>query len=401
MIAVAPKENEEKRVAVTPIVVPALIKAGLEVRVESGAGLAAGFPDADYESRGAHLEPSRDALFAAADLVLCVRGPRLASAAGRADLERLRPGQKLVGFLDPLGRPRDVLALASRGVEAMAMELMPRISRAQSMDALSSMATVAGYRAVLLAATALPRMFPMMITAAGTISPARVLIVGAGVAGLQAIATARRLGAVVRAYDVRAAAGEEVRSLGAKFLEVPLAAEETADKEGYAKALGEDVYRRQRELLSRAVAESDVVITTAAVPGRRSPVLVDAESVRRMVPGSVIVDLAAERGGNCELTEPGATVVRDGVTIMGPFDLAAEIPHDASLMYARNVSAFVRHLMTAKPDGAGDDEIAAATLVTRGGAVVNARVRDLAAEARPEPGEEAAPAGGAATAEES
>ena len=289
-----------------------------------------------------------------------------------------RPGQTLIAFLDPLGEPALAAALAARGVTALAMELMPRITRAQSMDALSSMATVAGYKAVLLAASHLPRMFPMLTTAAGTIKPARVFVVGAGVAGLQAISTARRLGAPVEAYDVRPAAKEQVQSVGAKFVELPLEAGDAEDKGGYAKAQDESFYRRQREMMAKVVAGSDVVITTAAIPGKRSPVLVTEEMVKGMAPGSVIVDLAAERGGNCELTRADEIVVAHGVTILGPTNLPSTVPYHASQMYGRNVTTFVTHLVK---DGvltlSADDEIARETLVTRDGQVVHERVKSF------------------------
>ncbi|MDP2954048.1 MAG: NAD(P) transhydrogenase subunit alpha, partial [Chloroflexota bacterium] len=295
-----------------------------------------------------------------------------------ADLELLHSGQVVIGFLDPLIPGEALQGLARRGVTAFAVELMPRITRAQSMDALSSMATVAGYKAVLLAANAFHGLFPMMMTAAGTVTPARVFVVGAAVAGLQAIATARRLGAVVEAYDVRPAVKEQVKSLGAKFVELPL---ETADSEarnGYAKVMDEDFYRRQRELMAKVVAESDVVITTAVVPGAKAPVLITADMVKRMRPGAVIVDLAAERGGNCELTRPGETVVLDRVTIMGPLNLPATVPYHASQMYARNLTSFLLNMVkNGKLELRMEDEIIRETMVTQGGEVVHSRVREL------------------------
>ncbi|HEY8476244.1 MAG TPA: Re/Si-specific NAD(P)(+) transhydrogenase subunit alpha [Chloroflexota bacterium] len=378
MIVGVPKETfpGETRVALIPQSVPALAKAGMRVLVETEAGLAAGFPDASYREQGAEVVASRQDLFAAADVVVQVRGLGANPEAGRADLPLLRAGQVVVGFLDPLAEPSAVQALAERGVTAFAMELMPRISRAQSMDALSSMATVAGYKAALLAANALPRMFPLLMTAAGTVVPARVFVVGAGVAGLQAVATCRRLGAVVQAYDVRPAVREQVQSLGAKFVELDLDTRETEDRGGYARAMDETFYRRQRELLARVVAESDVVITTAVVPGKRAPVLITEEMVRGMPLGAVIVDLAAERGGNCELTRPGETVQRHGVTILGPTNLPATVPFHASQLYAKNVSTFLLHVLKG---GALqlDDEITRETMVTRDGAVVHQRVREL------------------------
>jgi NAD(P) transhydrogenase subunit alpha len=296
----------------------------------------------------------------------------------------MRSGQVLIGFGEPLTSGPAYAELATRGVSSFAMELIPRITRAQSMDALSSMATIAGYKAVIMAADALPRMFPMLMTAAGTITPARVFVLGAGVAGLQAISTARRLGAVVQAYDVRAAVREQIESLGAKFVAVELEAAQAEDKGGYAKELGEEFYRKQRELLTGVLREQDVVITTAAVPGKKAPVLITRDMVRGMIPGSVIVDVAAERGGNCDLTQPGRNVVEGGVTIMGPLNLPTSIPFHASQMYARNVATLVRHLVN-KDGGINidqQDEITRETLVTHGGEVVNARVRELLGQAK-------------------
>lgn len=366
----------ERRVALVPAAIPALVKAGLTVLVEAGAGERAGFPDAAYREKGATIAANRGQIFTDAEVILEVHGLGTNPEAGRADLPLMRRDQGVIGFLDPLGVPEQVRELAERGVAAFAMELMPRITRAQSMDALSSMATVAGYKAALLAAAILPRMFPLLMTAAGTVTPARILVMGAGVAGLQAISTARRLGAVVEAYDVRPAAKEQVESLGAKFLELSIAADNAEDKSGYARALGEEFYVQQRELIAGAVGRYDVVITTAAVPGQKAPVLITGEMVSKMAPGSVIVDLAAERGGNCELTKPGETVNAHGVTILGPIDLPATIPYHASQMYARNISTFLLHLVK---DGKLaldlEDEITRETLVARGGEVVHPRVR--------------------------
>ncbi len=354
-----------------------LAKAGIEVILESGAGQQAGFPDQQYAEGGARVVASRDELFAA-DLVVQVRAAGANPEAGRADLDRFRQGQTVIGCCDPLSAPESARELAERGVTLFALELLPRITRAQSMDVLSSMATVAGYRAVLLAAARLPKVFPMMMTAAGTLKPARVFVMGAGVAGLQAIATARRLGAVVSANDVRPAVKEQVESLGAKFVQLELDTQAAEDKGGYAKQMDEEFLRKQRELIARVVAESDVVITTAAVPGKKSPTLVTAEMVAAMAPGSVIVDLAAERGGNCELTRKAETVESDGVSILGPTNLASEVPHHASQMFAKNVSTFLLHLV-----GDGrlkidlDDEITRETLVARDGRVVQPRICEL------------------------
>ncbi len=368
----------ERRVAMIPAQLAPLTKAGLTVVVESGAGEAAGFPDAEFEEKGARIAASRDDVFAQAEILLQVRTLGANPEAGRADLESLRSGQTVIGFCEPLSPGEAMKDLAARGVSVFSMELMPRISRAQSMDALSAMATLQGYKAVLLGADRLPRMFPMLMTAAGTLAPARVLVVGAGVAGLQAIATANRLGAVVRSYDVRPEVKEQVESLGAKFVELPLESADAQDKGGYAKDLGEDFYRRQQELMGRVVAESDVVITTAAVPGKPAPILITRQMVAGMSPGSVIVDIAAERGGNCELTRPGESVVENGVSILGPVNLPSTIPFHASQMYARNIATFLLHLVK---DGRLnidlEDEITRETLVARGGEVVHPRVREV------------------------
>jgi NAD(P) transhydrogenase subunit alpha len=368
----------ERRVAVTPAVLPALAKAGVTVVIQSGAGAPAGYPDQVFSDKGAGIEATAADVVARADVLLRVRLSPPSTTAGATDLSLTRQGQAVIAFLDPLGEPALAAALASRGVSALSMELMPRITRAQAMDALSSMATIAGYKAVLLGASHLPRMFPMLTTAAGTIKPARVFIVGAGVAGLQAISTARRMGAVVEAYDVRAAAKEQVQSVGAKFVELPLDAGDSEDKGGYAKAQDESFYRRQREMMTKVVAASDVVITTAAIPGKKSPVLVTAEMVSGMAPGSVIVDLAAERGGNCELTRADEIVVSNGVTILGPTNLPSTVPYHASQMYARNVQTFLLHLVKdGKLSLDPTDEITRETLVTRDGQVVHERVKSL------------------------
>jgi NAD(P) transhydrogenase subunit alpha len=360
----------ERRAALVPDAVARLVKAGAEVVVESGAGAQAYVPDAAYEAAGAAVGTRVDAW--AADVIARVQGP------AADDLPLLGAGRTLIGFLRPLDDPRGMAALAETGVAALAMELVPRTTRAQKMDALSAMATVAGYRAVLLAAETLPKFFPLLTTAAGTIRPAKVLVLGAGVAGLQAIATARRLGAVVSAYDVRAAAAEEARSLGAQFVQLDL---DTAGAEGgggYAAALDEQRQRRQVELLAEHVAASDVVISTALIPGRPAPLLVSEEGVRGMAPGSVVVDLAAPNGGNCALTRPGETVDAGGVRVIGPLNLPAEMPVHASQMYARTVAAMITEFMR---DGAWapaeDDDIYRAACVTRGGEVVNERVRGM------------------------
>jgi NAD(P) transhydrogenase subunit alpha len=364
----------ETRVAVVPGVAATLAKAGIEVVIEAGAGAAAGFPDTLYAEKGASVGRREDVL-SAATLLLSVRS--FAGAHDQQAIGRLEPRHVLVGFLDPLQRPEGSKQLAARGVTSFALELVPRISRAQSMDALSSTATMVGYKAVLLAADRLPRMMPMMMTAAGTIAPARVFVIGAGVAGLQAIATARRLGAVVEAYDVRPAVKEQIHSLGAKFVELPLETGAAEDKGGYAKAQDEGFYRRQRELLTKVVADSDVVIAAAAVPGKKAPVLVTSEMLRAMRPGSVIVDLAAEQGGNCEASEPGSETTAHGVRVVAPLNLAATIPHHASQLYAKNLANFVQN-MAKKGELAldADDEIVRDSMLTRGGEVVAPRVRE-------------------------
>jgi proton-translocating NAD(P)+ transhydrogenase subunit alpha len=367
----------ERRVALVPTSVPALAKAGLTVVIERGAGEAAGFVDEAYVEKGASLAGRDEVL--RADVLVQVRtfGAR---SNDRADLAALRPGRVVIGLASPLWAPRNAAAVARAKVTLFALELLPRITRAQGMDVLSSQATVAGYRAVLEAAGRLPKMFPLMTTAAGTIPPARVLVIGAGVAGLQAIATARRLGAVVEAYDVRPAAKEQVESLGARFVELPLQPGDAEDASGYAKALGEGFYRRQRELLGRVVAGSDVVVTTALIPGQPAPVLVTAEMVAAMAPGSVVVDIAAEQGGNCELTRADETVVEHGVTILGPTNLPATVARDASLMYSKNASSFLLHLVSeGRVRVLPDDEIGTKTLVAHGGRVVHPKVRELLA----------------------
>jgi H+-translocating NAD(P) transhydrogenase subunit alpha len=380
MIVGVPRESfpGELRVALTPAVVPNLAKAGLEVVVEAGAGVRAGYPDADYVSKGAKILAQRAEVFRAADIIVQVLCYGSNDKSGKDDLPLFRRDQILIGFLRPLGSLETVQEIAAAGVASFSLELMPRTTRAQSMDALSSMGTICGYKAVLIAADTLPRIFPMLTTAAGTITPGRVFIIGAGVTGLQAIATARRLGAVTSAYDMRPAAKEQVHSLGARFVELPIEATDAQDAGGYARAQGEDFYRRQRELLARVVAESDVVITAAVIPGQKSPVLVTGEMVARMAPGSVIVDLASERGGNCELTKTGEVVIEHGVSIIGWINIAGRVPYHASQLYGRNLSAFLLHLVQ---DGKLrlnlEDEIIHSTLVTREGQIVNPRVREF------------------------
>ncbi len=379
MVIGVPKETfpGARRVALTPHVIPTLVKAGLTVMAESGCGQAAGFPDEVYTEKGARLAASRQEVFGSADIVVQIHALGANPTHRETELPFLRSDQLFIGLMGPLEAPEAISEASKSGVSAFALELIPRIARAQQMDVLSAMATVAGYKAVLLAAERLPKFFPLLMTAAGTVSPAHVLIVGAGVAGLQAIATARRLGAVVHAYDVRPAVAEQIESLGAKFVQLPLETEGAEDKEGYARALSDDMQQRQRDLLSKVVATSDVVITTAQVPGQRAPLIITEEMVAQMSPGSVIVDLAAENGGNCALTRLNEAVDKNGVMILGPGNLPATIPYHASQMFAKNVTTFVQHIFK-KGELKVDrkDEIVQGTLVTQGGQVVHAWVRE-------------------------
>ena len=359
----------ERRVAMAPKVMDMLAKVGVQFIVERGAGMDAGFPDKEYEAKGARMAATADEVRQSAQVLVQVRVE---------DSPALQQGQIVAGMCDPLSEPQFIAKIATRGITLFSMELIPRITRAQSMDVLSSMATVAGYKAVLLAAVEQPRMFPLMMTAAGTIPAARVLVIGAGVAGLQAISTARRLGAVVSGYDVRAAVKEQIESLGAKFVVID-AGESGEGSGGYAKQMSAEAIQRQRDALGNVMKEMDVVITTAAVPGKKAPLLITAAMARGMAPGSVIVDLAAERGGNCELTKPGEKVVDGGVNILGPVNLPASIPYHASQMYARNVSTFLKNMIN--KEGAINidlsDEITKETLVARDGKVENPRVEAL------------------------
>jgi NAD(P) transhydrogenase subunit alpha len=380
LIIGVPKEiyPGERRVALVPAVLPTLTKAGFEVHIQSGAGVEAGYPDSAYTEKGAKIIPDRAAVFADADIVVQVLCYGSNDKTGEQDLPLFRRNQILVGFLRPFGTAEVVQQIAQTGVTAFSVELMPRTTRAQSMDALSSMATVSGYKSVLLAADSHRRIFPMLTTAAGTVTPARVLVIGVGVAGLQALATARRLGAVISAYDVRPAVKEQVQSLGGRFVELPIEAKDAQDARGYARAQDEDFYRRQRELLGKTVQESDVVITTAVIPGKKAPVLVTEEMVKGMTLGSVVVDLAAERGGNCDITEAGQTVVKHGVTIMGPINLASGVPYHASMMYARNITAFLTYVIKEQKLNLNlSDKIVSDTLLTHGGEIVQGRVREF------------------------
>lgn len=378
MIIGVPKESHpgERRVALVPSVLPTLIKAGFEVQVQAGAGFDAGYPDSFYSDKGGKMVADRAAIFAAADIIAQVLCFGANDINGQDDIRFYRRGQILIGFLRPFGEGDVLQQIARADITAFSVELMPRTTRAQSMDALSSMATVAGYKAVLMAADSHPRIFPMLTTAAGTVTPARVFVIGCGVAGLQAIATARRLGAVVSAYDLRPAVKEQVQSLGGRFVELPIEAKDAQDARGYATAQGEDFYRRQRELLGQVVQESDVVITTAVIPGKKAPILVTEEMVKGMALGSVILDLAAERGGNCDITEKGKTVVKHGVTIIGAVNLASGVPYHASMMYSRNLTAFLTYVIKDQKLNF-DDEIARETLVTHQGEIVQARVREF------------------------
>jgi len=378
MIVGVPKETYpgEKRVALVPHTVPGLQKKGIVVRVESGAGLEAGFTDKMYEDDGAIIK-DRNEVLSKSDVILQIRALGTNPETDAEDMKLLKKDAVVIGVIDALTNKEAVETLASANVKSFALELVPRITRAQSMDVLSSQANIAGYKAALIAADSLPRMFPMMMTAAGTITPARVLVVGAGVAGLQAIATCNRLGAIVSAYDIRPAVKEQVRSLGAKFVELELETEEAEGEGGYAKQMDEDFYRKQQQLMSKVVAENDAVITTAAIPGKKAPVLVTADMVSGMQLGSVIVDLAAETGGNCELTESGKTIEKDGVTIIGPENLPSTVPYHASQMYSKNISNLLL-LMVEEEELKIDmeDEIIKESLVTDDGKVVNQRVKE-------------------------
>lgn len=369
----------ERRVAVAPSALSVLNKTGAQILMEAGAGAASGFSDSEYAEKGVRLVNTRAEVFASADVILQVRSLGANPETGAGDLGLLRKGQVVIGFGEPLTAGAAAKSLAESGATFLSMELMPRITRAQSMDALSSMATIAGYKAVLIAADSLNRMFPMLMTAAGTLTPARVLVIGAGVAGLQAIASSRRLGAVVSGYDIRAAVKEQIESLGARFVVLNVEAAGAEDKGGYAKAMGEDFYRKQQEALGAVLAEQHVVITTAAVPGRKAPVLITRSMVQRMAPGSVIVDIAAERGGNCELTKPGEVVEENGVRVFGPLNLPSTIPYHASQMYAKNILTFFKYLINKEGNLTlnREDEIVKETLVTHGGEVVHPRVREM------------------------
>ena len=368
----------EKRVSLCPDNVQLLIKAGAELWVEQSAGTQAGFSDEEYQTAGAKIISNRDELFAGAEIILQVQSFGSNTENAQQDLERLKPGQLVVGMMDPLAQPQAAQQVAETGASAIALEMVPRISRAQSMDVLSSMATLAGYRSVLLGAEAAPRILPMLMTAAGTLQPARVLIMGVGVAGLQACATAKRLGAVVEAYDVRPAAREQIISVGATPVELDLPTESSEGAGGYAKEQSEDFLELQRKLMTEVVARQDIIITTAAVPGAKSPILVTEDMLVAMKSGSVVVDMAAERGGNCALTQAGQTVVKHGVTILGPENLASEVAYHASQMYGKNIQTLLELILQ---DGNinldFDDEIIAGTVVAHAGDVPHPHLRKL------------------------
>jgi NAD(P) transhydrogenase subunit alpha len=368
----------ETRIALTPSVLGSLTKLGATVLVEAGAGEAAGYPDATFAEKGATIVASRSDVFTQADVVLQIRGLGANPEAGANDAALTRRGQVLIASFEPLTAAEEVKKIAATGATMFALELVPRITRAQSMDILSSMATIAGYKAVLLAAQHLPKIFPMMMTAAGTLKPAKVMVLGAGVAGLQAIASSKRLGAQVEAYDIRPVVKEQIESLGAKFVDLELDAGTSEDKGGYAKAMDEEFYQKQRVALARVVEPMDVVISTAAIPGRKAPLLLTADAVKGMAPGSVIVDLAAETGGNCELTRAGETVVEHGVTILGPANLVASVPYHASQMFSKNIVTFLLNMVTkeGKLEINTEDEIVAGSLVTQDGEIVHPRVRE-------------------------
>jgi NAD(P) transhydrogenase subunit alpha len=363
---------DEQRVSLVPAQVPKLLKSGHKVLIEQEAGLTSGYTDQEYQDKGASLLP-RSEILKQVEVLFLVRAGANADPSFINDVSNLNPGTLVIGMMDPY-EPHEIFTeYAKKNIKAFSLELIPRITRAQSMDVLSSMANLAGYKAGLLAASALPKMFPMMMTAAGTVVPAKVFILGVGVAGLQAIATTKRLGAVVSAYDVRPAVKDQVLSLGAKFVEMPLETDSAEGSGGYAKAMDEEFYRKQRELLTGVLKETDVVITTAAIPGKKSPVLVTEEMVKAMPQGSVIVDLAVERGGNCELSKPGKTVIHHGVTIIGPVNLPATLGYHASQLYSKNIETFFYNLFTKEGELAIDreDEIIKTTLILNQGKAGN------------------------------
>jgi len=379
MIIGVPKESVvgENRISLVPRHVPLLQKQGFIVHLESGAGIGARFTDAMYEEEGVKIIPNRENLFNESKIILTVRGLRTNDKTGSEDLKLLKENQILIGLMDPFNNLEVIKELAKRKIQSFALELIPRISRAQSMDVLSSQANIAGYKAALIAANLLPKMFPMMMTSAGTLTPARVFVIGAGVAGLQAIATCHRLGAVVNAYDIRPVVKDQVQSLGAKFVELELETESAEGEGGYAKEMDENFYREQRKMMNRVISESDVVIATAAVPGKKAPVLISGEMIQGMKEGSVIVDLAAEQGGNCEVTEPGKTVEIGGVVVSGPLNVPSSIPHHSSQMFSKNITNFFQLMVK---DGKlitdVEDEIVQESMVTNNGEIVNSQIKE-------------------------
>lgn len=379
MIIGVPKESVvgEKRISLVPRHVPLLQKEGFIVHLESGAGIGARFTDAMYEEEGVKIIPNRENLFNESKIILTVRGLRTNDKTGSEDLNLLKENQILIGLMDPFNNLEVIKELAKRKIQSFALELIPRISRAQSMDVLSSQANIAGYKAALIAANLLPKMFPMMMTSAGTLTPARVFVIGAGVAGLQAIATCHRLGAVVNAYDIRPVVKDQVQSLGAKFVELELEIESAEGEGGYAKEMDENFYREQRKMMNRVISESDVVIATAAVPGKKAPVLISGEMIQGMKEGSVIVDLAAEQGGNCEVTEPGKTVEVGGVVVSGPLNVPSTIPHHSSQMFSKNITNFFQLMVKdGKLNTDVEDEIVQESMVTNNGEIVNSQIKE-------------------------
>ena len=380
MIIGVPRETYpgECRVGLVPSPAAQLVRSGHQVIVEKDAGKAAGFPDEAYAAVGATVESNRQALFSRAGMLFMVRGPGANTAAGAADLNLMKEGQGLIAFLNPLMDFDMVRALTEKGITAFALELIPRISRAQSMDALSSMASLAGYKGVLLAANTLPKIFPLMMTAAGSLMPAKVFVVGAGVTGLQACATAKRMGALVSAYDIRPEIRDQVLSVGAQFIEFDLSTDDAEDERGYAKAQSDAFYRKQQDEMTRVLADSDVVITTAGVPGKKAPVLISEKMVSAMRPRSVIVDVVADLGGNCALTVPGKTVVKHGVTIIGPENLPSSVAFHASQMLAKNITSLFDHLtdMDGNLPINMKEEITVNTLLCKDHAITNNRVRE-------------------------
>lgn len=382
----------ERRVALVPGVLPSITKAGAEVIVEAGAGLEAGFPDQEYEEKGAKIVSDRAEIFRSADIVCTIRTCAANPEKGAGDLELYRKDQVIIGLSEPLTALEPIQKIAATGVRLFALELIPRTTRGQAMDVLSSQATVAGYKAVALATDTLVKMFPLMMTAAGTIKPAKVFVIGAGVAGLQAIASAKRAGAVVHAFDVRPEVKEQIESLGGKFVEIEVA--DARGEGGYARELTDEEKKKQRELMADTIAESDVVITTAAVPGKKAPMLIPADVVRRMAPQAMIIDMAAERGGNCELTKPDEVIVENGVTILGPTNMAAAIPFHASQMFAKNVANLLALIIKdGKLELNMEDEIIVGTLETDGGEIIHKMAREIfsLAPLAPEPAAEPEP----------